>query len=35
MKTFPKPLTAEEEALFLQKYKEGDQEAKKKKGVFT
>lgn len=29
MKTFPKPLTAEEEALFLQKYKEGDQEAKK------
>ncbi|MGI6019275.1 MAG: RNA polymerase sporulation sigma factor SigK [Marvinbryantia sp.] len=29
MKSFPKPLTAEEEALFLQKYKEGDQEAKR------
>ena len=29
MKSFPKPLTPEEEALFLQKYKEGDLEAKK------
>lgn len=29
MKSFPKPLTAEEEALLLQKYKEGDQEAKR------
>lgn len=29
MKTFPKPLTAEEEKLFLQKYKEGDLDAKR------
>lgn len=29
MKSFPKPLTAEEEAWFLQKYKEGDMEAKR------
>lgn len=29
MKSFPKPLTPEEEAVFLQKYKEGDLEAKK------
>lgn len=29
MKTFPKPLTVEEEKLYLQKYKEGDLEAKK------
>jgi len=29
MKSFPKPLTAEEEAYFLQKYKEGDMEAKR------
>lgn len=29
MKSFPKPLTAEEEAYFLQKYKEGDTEAKR------
>ncbi|MDO5539189.1 MAG: RNA polymerase sporulation sigma factor SigK [Eubacteriales bacterium] len=29
MKSFPKPLTAEEEAWFLQKYKEGDLEAKR------
>jgi len=29
LKTFPKPLTAEEEKLFLQKYKEGDLDAKR------
>lgn len=29
MKSFPKPLTAEEEARFLQKYKDGDLEAKR------
>ncbi|MEY8428081.1 RNA polymerase sporulation sigma factor SigK [Lachnospiraceae bacterium 46-15] len=29
MKTFPKPLTAEEERLYLKKYEEGDQEARK------
>lgn len=29
MKTFPKPLTVEEEKLYLQRYKEGDLEAKK------
>lgn len=29
MKTFPKPLTAEEERLYLQKYKEGDQDARR------
>lgn len=29
MKSFPKPLTAEEETFFLQKYKEGDEEAKR------
>ncbi|MDO4344729.1 MAG: RNA polymerase sporulation sigma factor SigK [Eubacteriales bacterium] len=29
MKSFPKPLTPEEEAWFLQKYKEGDLEARK------
>lgn len=29
MKSFPKPLTAEEEMYFLQKYKEGDMEAKR------
>jgi len=29
LKTFPKPLTVEEEKLYLQKYKEGDLEAKK------
>ncbi len=29
MKSFPKPLTPEEEAVLLQKYKEGDMEAKK------
>lgn len=29
MKSFPKPLTAEEELYFLQKYKEGDMEAKR------
>lgn len=29
MKSFPKPLTAEEEMYFLQKYKEGDLEAKR------
>ena len=29
MKTFPPPLTVEEEKLYLQKYKEGDLEAKK------
>lgn len=28
MKTFPKPLTAKEEKYYLQKYKEGDEEAK-------
>lgn len=28
MKTFPKPLTAEEEKYYLQRYKEGDEEAK-------
>lgn len=28
MKTFPKPLTPDEEKLFLQKYKEGDPDAK-------
>lgn len=28
MKTFPKPLTAEEEKLYLKKYEEGDQEAR-------
>ena len=29
MKTFPKPLTAEEERLYLKRYEEGDQEARK------
>lgn len=29
MKSFPKPLTAEEETYFLQKYREGDMEAKR------
>ena len=29
MKTFPKPLTAEEERLYLTKYKEGDMEARR------
>lgn len=29
MKTFPKPLTAEEEKLYLKKYEEGDQEARR------
>lgn len=29
MKTFPKPLTAEEEKLYLQKYKDGDLEARR------
>lgn len=29
MKSFPQPLTPEEEAWFLQKYKEGDQEARR------
>ncbi len=29
MKSFPKPLTAEEEMYFLKKYKEGDMEAKR------
>ena len=29
MKSFPKPLTAEEEIYFLQKYKEGDMDAKR------
>jgi len=29
LKTFPKPLTVEEEKLYLQRYKEGDLEAKK------
>lgn len=29
MKTFPKPLTAEEEKNYLQRYKEGDMEARK------
>ena len=28
MKTFPKPLTVKEEKYYLQKYKEGDEEAK-------
>lgn len=28
MKTFPKPLTAKEEKYYLQKYQEGDEEAK-------
>ncbi len=29
MKTFPKPLTAEEEKLYLKRYKDGDQEARR------
>lgn len=29
MKTFPKPLTVEEEKLYLKRYKEGDQEARR------
>lgn len=29
MKTFPKPLTAEEEKLYLERYKEGDMEARR------
>ena len=29
MKTFPKPLTAEEERLYLKRYEQGDQEARK------
>ena len=29
MKTFPKPLTVEEERLYLQKYREGDQDARR------
>ncbi|MEE0421570.1 MAG: RNA polymerase sporulation sigma factor SigK [Lachnospiraceae bacterium] len=29
MKTFPKPLTAEEEKLYLKRYKEGDMEARR------
>lgn len=29
MKTFPKPLTAEEERMYLKKYEEGDQEARR------
>ena len=29
MKTFPKPLTAEEEKYYLQRYKDGDMEARK------
>lgn len=29
MKTFPKPLTVEEEKLYLQKYREGDQDARR------
>jgi RNA polymerase sporulation-specific sigma factor len=29
LKTFPKPLTAEEERLYLKRYEEGDQEARK------
>lgn len=29
MKTFPKPLTAEEERMYLKKYGEGDQEARR------
>jgi len=29
LKTFPKPLTVEEERKYLQKYQEGDMEAKK------
>lgn len=29
MKTFPKPLTAEEERLYLKRYREGDQEARR------
>ena len=29
MKTFPKPLTADEEKYYLQKYQEGDMEARR------